>query len=78
MRGVAPQIPGEREGHAAARRYEGRGAALVSPRAGAGFPRREENGVPVGIAPQVLVRRGRKSALVFIFCARQSPVAPLL
>ena len=78
VRGVAPQIPGDREGNATARRYEGRGAALISPRAGAGFPRGEESGVLVGAAPQVLVRRGRKSARVFIFCTRQSPVAPLL
>ena len=78
VRGGAPQIPGEREGHAAARRYQGRGAALISRRAGAGFPRGEENGVPVGTAPLVLVRSGRKSARVFIFCTRQSPVAPLL
>ena len=29
MCGVAPQIPGDRVGHAAARRYEGRGASLI-------------------------------------------------
>uniref|UniRef100_A0A4W2E497 MHC class I-like antigen recognition-like domain-containing protein n=2 Tax=Bos TaxID=9903 RepID=A0A4W2E497_BOBOX len=40
--------------------------------------RAEESGVPVGAAPQVLVPRARKSARVFIFCTRQSPVAPLL
>ncbi|KAB0337525.1 hypothetical protein FD754_025136 [Muntiacus muntjak] len=32
---------------------------LISPGAGAGFPRGEENAVPVGTAPQVLVRRAR-------------------
>ena len=49
---------------------EGRGASLISPRAGAGFPLGEESGVPVGTVPQVLVRRGRKPAQVLIFCTR--------
>ncbi|XP_040092307.1 BOLA class I histocompatibility antigen, alpha chain BL3-7-like [Oryx dammah] len=46
-------------------RGAGRGAALISPRAGAGFPRGEESGVSVGTAPRVLVRRRRKSARGF-------------
>ena len=72
MRGVAPQIPGDREGHAAARRYEGRGAALVSPRAGAGFPRREENGVrPCGNSAAASCQEREECAQVFIFCTRR-------
>ena len=37
MRGVAPQIPRDRKRHAPARRYEGRRASLISPRAGAAW-----------------------------------------
>ena len=36
------------------RRYEGRQASLISPRAGAGFPRGEESEVNVETAPQFL------------------------
>ena len=48
MRAVAPQTPGDRKGHAAARRYEGHRASLISSQAGAGFPRGEENGLLLG------------------------------
>ena len=48
MRGVAPQIPGAREGHAAARRYEGRGASLISPSGWSWLPTRRGKWGPCG------------------------------
>ena len=58
VRAVAPQTPGDGKGHAAARRYEGHRASLISSQAGAGFPRGEENGLLLETPPQLLIWRG--------------------
>ena len=58
VRAVAPQTPGDRKGHVAARRYEGHRASLISSQAGVSFPRGEENGLLLGAPPQLLVWKG--------------------
>ena len=58
---------------------EGRGASLISPRAGPGFPRGEESGVPVETGPWLPVGRERNPPR-FSYSVQESdsPVAPLL
>lgn len=79
LRRVAPQTPGEREGHAAVPRYEGHRASW-SFASWSCFTQEEENGVNVETVPQFLSAEGSWNPPRFSYSVQESdwPVAPLL